>query len=259
MRPIPPQAGGRVSRKILSSSWLGVLLLGLVLACGSRTRRNTNEGAAANPNQGAAADFCDDLASRLAACGSLVELDLAKCRDVDASAANGALDRARACLDGSCQDLGACVNGELGSIIPNAGGVGGSGSGGAAGLACPGSAVRCLDAATAEYCEGSTPRTVICSAAMAEQGIVSSGCRSDDLGDGCTVDAFLDQDCEAGTPAFAVCEALTEGDLVTTYTACFQNLSGASDVIPCYRDFVDTTGVTVDCAAAQVSCAIPGI
>ncbi len=243
------EVGGRVSRRVLSSSCWGVLVLGLVLACGSRTKRN--------PNDGAASDFCDDLASRLAVCGFTAELDLAECRDVAASAASGALDRARGCLDGSCEDLGACVNGELGSIIPNSSGGGGTGSGGAPSLACPGSTVRCLDAATAEYCEGSSPRTVICSAAMAEQGVVSSGCSSDDSGDGCTVDAFLDPDCEAGTPVFAVCEALTEEDLVKTYTACFQNLSGASEVIPCYQDFVDATGVAIDCAAAQVSCAIP--
>jgi hypothetical protein len=246
------EAGGRVSRRVLSSSWLGVVLLGLLVACGSRTKRNPVDN-------GAAAEFCDDLASKLEACGFMGLLSIAQCRQIAGSASSDTLDRARACLDGSCDDLAICVNGELGSIIPNGagGGSGGTGSGGGGStLTCPGSPVRCLDEATAEYCDGATPQTVICADAMAQQGIVSNGCSSDARGDGCTVDAFTDPECEAGAPVFAVCEGLSEEDLVKTYTACFQHVSGASDVIPCYQDFVDATGVTVDCPAAQVSCAV---
>ena len=246
-----PEAGGRVLRRVVSSCWLGFMLLGLVLACGSRTKRNPSDN-------GAAAEFCEDLASKLAACGFMVELNLAECREIAAAASSGELDRARACLEGSCEDLVACVNGELGSIIPHeSGGGGGTGSGGGGStLVCPGSPVRCLDDLTAEYCDGATPKTVVCAEGMAEQGIVSSGCSSDAAGDGCTVDAFLDPDCEAGAPVFAVCEGLTEEDLVNTYTACFHDVSRASEVITCYQDFVDATGVTVDCPAAQVSCAV---
>jgi hypothetical protein len=140
--------------------------------------------------------------------------------------------------------------------------VGGTGSGGSTGggpsLACPGAPAHCLDATTVEYCDGSAARVIACAVVMAEQGIISEGCTSDNLGDGCTVDGFLDPGCEMGAPVFARCEGLMEEHLVDTYVACFQNLSGASDVIPCYQDFVDATGVTVDCPAAQVSCAIPG-
>jgi hypothetical protein len=244
------EAGGRVSRRVVSSYWLGVMLLGLVLACGSRTKRNPSDG-------GAAVEFCDGLASRLEACGLTVELNIAECREIAAAASSAALDRARACLEGSCEDLAVCVNGELGSIIPNEGGGGTGSGGGGSTLSCPGSPVRCLDEATAQYCDGATAQTVICADAMAQQGIVSDGCSSDARGDGCTVDAFMDPDCEAGAPVFAVCEGLAEEDLVKTYTACFQHVSSASEVIPCYQDFVDATGVTVDCPAAQVSCAVP--
>lgn len=134
---------------------------------------------------------------------------------------------------------------------------GASGVGGAAVAgSCPGP-VRCLDAKTASFCNEQGEREAVdCAAAMAEQGIESSGCSSDDKGAGCTIDAFVDPECEAGTAPFAVCAGLGEQDLVNTYVACFQNLSEASPTISCYRDYVDEAAKLVDCGSARTVCAL---
>jgi hypothetical protein len=89
---------------------------------------------------------------------------------------------------------------------------------------------------------------------MAQQGIDSSGCASDTQGDGCTIDGFLDADCEDGTAPFAVCAKLSDTDLIDVYTACYQDLGGAQAVIGCYGGFVSDDQTLVDCMSAEAVC-----
>lgn len=235
-------------RKISQSTVLGVLLLELVVACGSKTVRGRT-----SPTE-----FCDVLFERLAAC-KLEAPSEAQCQNVVATHDDESLSRARACLEAPCSDLPECLDDELGPIGPGGPGVGGAtGAGGTTMVveACPGP-VSCLDAATASFCNEQGEReAVACKAAMAEQGIESNGCSSDAEGAGCTIDAFLDPECEAGTAPFAVCAGLGEQDLVNTYVACFQNLSEASPTISCYRDYVDEAEKLVDCGSARTVCAL---
>ncbi len=134
-----------------------------------------------------------------------------------------------------------------------------AGTGGAA-LVCPGTAVTCVDAGTAQFCDlDGSLQTVVCKDGMATEGFVSSGCTADAPsapGNGCTVDAFLDPDCQAGTPPFAVCVGATRDDLLDIYAACFTDLNGANDIVSCYRDYLGVPGL-VDCEAAQAACSKP--
>lgn len=235
-------------RKNLRSSVLGLLLLELLAACGSRTVRGRT-----SPSE-----FCDVLLERLAEC-NLDASSKAQCQDAIATRDDQSLDRARACLEAPCRDLAQCVNGELGTIVPVGPGAGGTTGAGGSGMVdepCPGP-VTCLDAATATHCNEQGQREVIdCATAMADQGIESNGCRSDADGAGCTIDAFLDPECEAGTPPFVVCAGLGEQDLVNAYVACFQHLNEAAPMISCYRDYVDEAEKLVDCGSARTACAL---
>ncbi len=240
-------------RTLLVSSLSIAVLLGGLSACGSKTRRNPQTD---TPDDVA---FCNDYCARLAECGIG---DADECAEDCASKVSGLgavnIPRARECLDGACSSVVPCVSDALGS--------GGSGSGGSSGSAgssaaggkspgCPGAPVKCLDEKSAEFCnEADQLESVVCADAMAEQGIVSNGCESNAQGDGCTIDAFLDPECESGTPAFAICTGLTAEHLVNTYTTCFDGANGASTVIPCYAEHVNQADLTVDCAAAQLAC-----
>ena len=232
---------GAVLSKVLRSSLLGMLLLAALSSCGSRTVKG----------RPTSAEFCDALAERSLEC-KLGEVIIDECTGAIEDSGD-VLDRARACLEAPCADLAKCVNDELGPVVPGPGdpGVGGTGAGGPT---CP-APVSCLDEATAQRCnEQGELEQVDCETAMEEQGIVSDGCSTDAEGSGCTIDAFLDPDCEAGTPAFAVCAGLEAKDLVNTYVACFQNLSDAAAVVACYPDYVNEAEKLVDCAGAQTAC-----
>lgn len=121
--------------------------------------------------------------------------------------------------------------------------------------------MRCVDAATVEFCDvDGSAQTVVCKEGMPAEGFLSSGCQSDApgaKGDGCTVDAFLDPDCQAATPPFTVCVGGTVDDLLDVYAACFTDLKGAQAIVSCYRDYLDQATQLVDCEAAQAACAKP--
>jgi hypothetical protein len=241
---------GAVLSKVLRSSLLGVLLLVALSSCGSRTVK-------ARPST---TEFCDSLAERSQEC-QLGAVSVDECTGAIEARGGDVLDRARACLEAPCADLAECVNDELGPVVPGPGepGVGGTGSGtggAATGPMCP-APVSCLDDATAQHCnEQGELEQVDCKSAMEEQGIVSAGCSTDAEGSGCTIDAFLDPACEAGTPAFAVCAGLEAKDLVNTYVACFQSLTSATAVVACYRDYVNEAEKLVDCSGAQTACVV---
>lgn len=153
-------------------------------------------------------------------------------------------------------DCGGAPNTSAGGGPANGGARAGAPVGGSpVSILCPGSAVTCLDSERAQLCAtNGTATTIVCRDALAEQGIVSNGCSSTGAGEGCTVDAFLDPECEAGTAPFAVCQALPEGKLLNAYVACFQGLENAATAVPCYRDFARGQAGNVDCAAARAAC-----
>ena len=240
------KAHARSCHDQLARALLGVLLLGLLGSCGSRTVRGKPSAAA----------FCEELSDKLETC-RLGALDVDECERVAAAQGEADTGRARACLNASCGAVLDCVDDALGPLVSSGGGgTGAVGVGGAAAQVCP-SALSCVDPATAQYCDNGVLKIVDCATALAEQGIVSNGCSDDAAGPGCTIDGFLDADCEAGTPAFAVCAGLTEKDLVNTYVACFENANQASAVITCYRDYVDDVESLVDCSSAHTACTQP--
>lgn len=140
------------------------------------------------------------------------------------------------------------VNGSAGVPVNNLGGSG----------VCTRTNVTCLDPLVAQYCEvGSSPVSIDCKLGMAADGFISLGCESNAEGDGCTVDGFLDPDCQAGTPNFTACQAGTFEDLLDVYAACFTDFEGANAIVSCYADFMDETDTLVDCRAAHAACSTP--
>ena len=171
----------------------------------------------------------------------------------DSSSAN---DAGTSPLDSRDGSAGATGSGTGGTGIASSGAPSASGAGGGP-LSCPGAPVTCLDSKTVQFCDSDgTRRTVVCQEGMAVEGFASSGCDST-TPNGCTVDGFLDPDCQAGTPAFTACVGGNVDDLLDVYAACFVDLNGAQSVIGCYRDYLDETKPAVDCAAAQVACSTP--
>mgnify|MGYP001599242846 FL=1 len=187
----------------------------------------------------------------------------------------------QACALGVCAlSLGACgrtrslddTRSSAGSagLEPSAGAGGGGGASSTTGTAgvpvndlggaavCSKNGVTCLDALTAQYCEVGQPFVnVECKVGMAAEGFISLGCESNAEGAGCTVDGFLDLDCERGTPNFTACRAGTAEDLLDVYAACFSDFEGANAIVSCYAGFMDETGTLVDCGAAHAACSRP--
>lgn len=129
-------------------------------------------------------------------------------------------------------------------------------NGGASG--CVDHSVTCVDSLTAQYCAAGQPfARVTCKEAMASEGFISLGCESTAEGGGCTVDGFLDPDCEAGTPNFTACQGGSVEDLLDVYAACFTDFEGANAVVSCYADFMDETDKLVGCSAAHAACSRP--
>ncbi len=224
--------------------------------------------AAPGPSPSGAA-FCEDLLKALSSCSLPEHTTLAECRGLTARYSDAAIADARACLDDSCDRLVGCVDSKLPPLKPpdNAGGagpggLGGSGSGGGSGGSsstgqpCAGTAVRCLDSLTVQFCnDAGLLEEVACPVGMAQEGIISEGCQISAEGAGCTVDDFADLGCAMGSPALAVCAGLSESDLLDLYVACFQDRSAARSRISCYQDHVDASGLIVDCDAAAGACA----
>lgn len=215
-------------------------MLILAPACGKSTRRENS-------------DFCASYADRLEACSIAYELPGDECRSATGTAAQVKRDRAHACLEQSCAEVRPCVEAELGALTaPDLNASRGGSDTGSSGQSCP-MPMTCLDANTVRYCEGAQLIEVSCSAELERQGIVSLGCADTAAGQGCTVDGFLDPDCEAGTPPFAACSGLIEQDLLSVYVACYQDTSGASMPVSCHADYQTPTGF-VDCSAARAAC-----
>lgn len=147
-----------------------------------------------------------------------------------------------------------------GGVVGRSGSTGTSGAtttGGTDTGLCTDTAVVCVDADTASLCDPLTgeTETANCKDAFAEDGLISSGCTTDDTGSGCTLDGLADADCEAGTPAFAVCQDLTQDDLINVYVNCFHDTDMiARQVVTCYTDYIDEAAMEVDCAAADAAC-----
>jgi hypothetical protein len=130
-----------------------------------------------------------------------------------------------------------------------------AGTNGAGGCTDP--SIMCVDADTATACDPLTGevQTANCAEEFALDGLISNGCTTDELGSGCTVDAFEDAECEAGMVPFAVCADLTQSDLIDVYVACFHdNLMQAHMAVSCYADYLDEEAMTVDCEAADAAC-----
>lgn len=240
--------------RLFVSSFSIALALGGVGACG-KTSAPKGDG----PSQ-IGVDFCKDLAERLASCSLSEAITDAQCRRAVAGYDDSTIESARSCMGEPCVQLLDCFEGKLPALQSSDPGTGGSGtgSGGSTGQACSGTAVKCVDATTVQFCnEAGSLETVLCKTGMEQEGIVSGGCESNAEGDGCTVDGFMDVDCQAGTPAFAVCADLTDKDLLDVYVACFQDLSAARSRVSCYQDYVNGSDLTVDCGAAVAVCYEP--
>jgi hypothetical protein len=147
------------------------------------------------------------------------------------------------------------VGGTSPSTVGGSSTAAGTGSGGG----CQGAPVICVDAETAQACDPATgvTQTVNCAEALEKEGLMSNGCLADAEGVGCTVDGFLDEDCLAGTPPFAVCGDLTQDELFSLYTTCYLDEMGAKAIISCYAEYLDEAAMTVDCAAAEAACFPP--
>lgn len=238
-------------RTLLLSLISIAVVVGSVSACGSTTRRSPQK--APEPDAGDdLSPFCAAYCARLADCGIG---DRRTCHDdcakATASAVEAGILRAEGCLNIECALVVSCVDGQL--ELGQGGSNGGGGATGNFDPACPAAPVACASKTSAQYCSGNQRFTAVCESALAEQGIVSAGCESNAAGDGCTIDSFVDPDCEAGTPAFALCHGLGAERLVDTYVTCYAG-SHASTVIPCYADYVNQSDMTVDCAGAQFNC-----
>jgi len=148
-----------------------------------------------------------------------------------------------------------------GATVGEGGGDPGSGLGGAASSAasagdpCRAASIQCLDAQTAIACntDAGVFQTLACSE-LAKDGLISSGCKKDQAGVGCTVDGYSDQACFDGAKPFHLCADLAENMFLDVYVNCFLDTRGLRDVVTCYADFVDAAAQTVDCAAAQAAC-----
>lgn len=185
--------------------------------------------------------------------------------DGKAGSANGGTSAGTASTGGSNGNTSGAggVVGQSGSSSTagtggSAGGTtGGSTTGGASAGDCVDDTVTCVDAATASVCDPLTGevQTANCTEELAKDGLISNGCTMDATGSGCTVDDLADAECEAGTPAFAVCAEATEDQLIDIYVACFHNNEDiAHEAISCYADYADAEAGTVDCEAADAAC-----
>ncbi len=139
------------------------------------------------------------------------------------------------------------------------GGTGAATAGTGSGGGCQGEPVICVDAETAQGCDPATgiTQTVNCAEELEKEGLMSNGCLADAEGVGCTVDGFLDEDCLAGTPPFAVCGDVSQDQLFGLYTTCYLDEMGAKAIISCYAEYLDEQEMTVDCAAAEAACFPP--
>ncbi len=243
-------------KKVVGQALSLALALGTIGGCG-KTK--------GDPNASAEAGYCEAHCKQLSACddtaicqtqcelqipggsGSLrteFETPLWRCLNEQSCAAFSSGKAFRDCTDQA-------------TVESSDGGAGGS-DGGSAQACAPDSPVTCVDAASVRFCnDQGFVEVVACAEGMLQEGIISRGCESNAEGAGCTVDGFTDLGCEQGTPAFGVCAAATEQDLLATYVACFQDLTGAQAVISCYGDYIDESALVVDCAAATVDCARP--
>ena len=136
-----------------------------------------------------------------------------------------------------------------------------AGTGGTAADLCAGKPVSCIDAMTAKGCDPDTGMDITgnCAEEFAKDGIISAGCSTDADGTGCTIDDFSDMGCLDGTGPFAACEEVPAADAINVYVACFHDLQGLHEIIPCFANHVDETTMppTVDCDAAYAAC-VPG-
>jgi len=240
--------------RVLASALPVALALGVVGACGKTT---TPKPQAGDEPSVSGAEFCEDLVEAFGKCSQRDAITLAECRQGVTSYDDSDITGARTCLAEPCNQLLSCVQDRL----PKLGASVGPGTGGTTGVdrgACSGTAVKCVDSKTVQFCnEAGVLETVECKLGMAQEGILSNGCESDAAGDGCTVDGFGDVDCEAGASAFAVCAEMTEADLLDVYVACFLELETvgyAESRIACYGGYVNESDLTVDCGAAAAVC-----
>lgn len=149
------------------------------------------------------------------------------------------------------------VVGRAGSSATAGASTGGMATGGTPAGECAEATVTCVDDATASVCDPLTgeTETANCAEELAKEGLISDGCTVDDTGSGCTIDGLSDAECEAGTPAFAVCAQATQDELLDIYVACFlNNMDVAHEAISCYADYIDEAAMTVDCEAADAAC-----
>lgn len=218
--------------------------------------------------------FCTDYENAAEKCNS--EFDKAACFEYAKTYNDASLTEAKACFEGDCASIDACVSatlGDVGAIIvtgpgdgpgPGTGGAGstgGSGNGGGnpgiagssgggmlEGPCVSGDPTECVGTTSVNACSNGVYTVTSCATIAATLGFTGGGC-SDTK---CDLGEPLDPVCVTGADVFCFCDGTCSADgldFLSLYVSCYtDDPAGNQTVIQCLADYVVDN--QVDCASA---------
>lgn len=243
-----------------------------------------NEAVAVLSPSATGTSFCTEYESAAEKCNS--EFDTAACFEYAKTYNDSSLTEAKACFEGDCASIDACVSatlGDVGAIIvtgpgdgpgPGTGGAGntggsGSGSGGRPGTAgsstggsdgggtlsgpCTAdSPTECVGASSMNICVAGQYTVMTCADLTAEVGFNGTTCAADV----CELGEPTDEACAVGVAVYCVCGETgecTDAEFINFYAACYlDDPAGRQEEAQCLADYA-VDGVAM-CEAGFTAC-----